>query len=281
MLIERIVSRQNPLVKRFRRVRMGGERHLVLVEGVRLIEEALKSGAHFESVAFTSSLEADERGRALLEALRQVPCRGAHVTEHVMEAISDTETPQGVAAIISRPYYELGDIFAAKPELMVIADQLQDPGNIGAIIRTAEAAGANGFIATRGTVDPFNRKALRASAGSALRLPIATGVRRDEALNECQKHNIKIVVALPHPDRRAHIYTEVDLASPMALVLGGEAGGIDQDAISRADLLVRIPMAKSVESLNVAAAAAVLLYEAARQRGFRFEREIGQAGRAP
>lgn len=259
---------------------MGGERHLVLVEGVRLIEEALKSGARFESVAFTSSLEADERGRALLEALRQVPCRGAHVTEHVMEAISDTETPQGVAAIISRPYYELGDVFAAKPEFVVIADQLQDPGNIGTIIRTAEAAGASGFIATRGTVDPFNRKAVRASAGSALRLPIATGIRLAEALDECQKRGIKIVAALPHPDERARIYTEADLRAPVALVLGGEAGGIDQEAISRATLLVRIPMARRVESLNVAAAAAVLLYEAARQRSFRFQKEMGQAGRA-
>jgi TrmH family RNA methyltransferase len=280
MLIERIVSRQNPLVKRFRRVRMGSERHLVLIEGVRLIEEALKSGAHFESVAFTSSLETDQRGQALLEALRQVPCRGAHVTEHVMEVISDTETPQGVAAIISRPYYELGDIFAARPEFVVIADQLQDPGNIGTIIRTAEAAGASGLIATRGTVDPFNRKALRASAGSALRLPIATGVKLAEALDECQKRSIKIVAASPHHDKRARIYAEANLTAPLSLVLGGEAGGIAEEVTSRATLLVRIPMARGVESLNVAAAAAVLLYEAARQCGFPFQSEIRRAGRA-
>src|SRR4051812_19203788 len=111
MLIEKITSRQNPLVKRFRRVRAGSERHHIFLEGVRLIEDALKTGAHFETVAFTSALEANELGLGLLTALESVPCRGAHVSKQVMEAIAETETPQGVAAIVSRPYFELRDLF--------------------------------------------------------------------------------------------------------------------------------------------------------------------------
>ncbi len=137
MLVEKIISRQNPLVKRFRRVRATGERQHVFLEGVRLIEDALATGARFESVAFTAELESTERGAALLESLRRVQCRGALVSRQVMEAIADTQTPQGVAAIVSRPYLELEELFATSPDLLVIADGLQDPGNLGTIIRTA------------------------------------------------------------------------------------------------------------------------------------------------
>src|SRR5256885_1729914 len=170
MLVEKITSRQNPLVKRFRAVRAGSEHHHILLEGVRLIEDAIAAGAHFETVAFTSSLEESERGLQLIDELQKVPCRGAHLTPQVMQAISDTQSPQGIAAIVSRPFYELAELFANQLTLIIIADGLQDPGNLGTIIRTAEAAGADGLITTRDTVDPFNQKALRASMGSALRL---------------------------------------------------------------------------------------------------------------
>ncbi|HKP14209.1 MAG TPA: RNA methyltransferase, partial [Blastocatellia bacterium] len=172
MLVEKITSRQNPLVKRFRRVRAGSERYHVFLEGVRLIEDALAAGVRFETVAFTSLVETSERGMRLLDELQKVPCRGAHVPPQVMQAIADTESPQGIAAIVNRPYHDLADLFAERPTLLVIADGLQDPGNLGTIIRTAEAANADGLVATRDTVDPFNQKALRASMGSALRLPV-------------------------------------------------------------------------------------------------------------
>jgi TrmH family RNA methyltransferase len=290
MLVEKISSRQNPLVKRFRRVRAGGERHHVFIEGVRLIEDALGANAHFESVAFTSALEANDRGIALLDALRNVPCRGAQVSKQVMEAIADTESPQGVAAIVSRPYFELEELFARNPEMIVIADQLQDPGNLGTIIRTAEAAGAGGLITTRYTVDPFNHKALRASMGSALRLPIISDARRGDVVKLCREHKIKLVASRPMPDRRqpviedvarsesTHVYTEADFTPRVALIVGREASGISEDAAAEADEFVYIPMAEGVESLNVSAAAAILLYEAARQRGFAF---AGAATGAP
>src|SRR5882762_6673482 len=195
MLVEKIISRQNPLVKRFRRVRAMGERHHVFLEGVRLIEDALATGARFESVAFTGELESSERGAALLESLSRVHCRGALVSKQVMEAIADTQTPQGVAAIVSRPYLELEELFATSPDLLVIADGLQDPGNLGAIIRTAEAAGARGLITTRYTVDPFNDKAIRASMGSALRLPLVAGAKRADIAARCREHKIKIIAS--------------------------------------------------------------------------------------
>ncbi len=278
MLVEKITSRQNPLVKRFRLVRAGSERYHIFLEGVRLIEDAIAASAHFETVAFTSALETNERGLKLLDALENIPCRGAHVAKIVMEAIAETESPQGVAAIVTRPYFELQDLFERDLQTIVIADQLQDPGNLGTIIRTAEAAGADGLITTRRTVDPFNHKALRASMGSALRLPLVTDAKRADVLKLCRERGIKIVGSRPTPARAQAViedvertqtiftYTEANLAVPIALILGKEASGISADAAAQADEFVHIPMAEAVESLNVSAAAAILLYEAARQR---------------
>jgi TrmH family RNA methyltransferase len=284
MLVEKITSRQNPLVKRFRRVRAMGERQHIFLEGVRLIEDAIQAGAHFESVAFTSELESNERGAALLDfLLRGVQCRGALVSKQVMEAIVNTQTPQGVAALVSRPYLELDDLFRTKPDLLVIADELQDPGNLGTIIRTAEAAGAGGLITTRYTADPFNDKAIRASMGSALRLPITTGTSRLDVASRCQDQKIRLVASrIQTPQTKGVVdgeesnagssaYYEVDMTLPTALIVGREATGVSESWQKKADEFVHIPMSDGIESLNVAAAAAILLYEAARQRGFKFK----------
>ena len=245
-----------------------------------MIEDAMGAGVHFESVAFSPALESTERGRSLLDELEHVPCRGAFVSKQVMDAIADTESPQGIAALVSRPVYELNDVIAEGSDMIVIADQLQDPGNLGSIIRTAEAAGASGVITTHYTVDPFNHKALRASMGSALRLPLAVYARREDVIALCRERKIKIVASRPASQRPAGViedaaavevlkpYVNVDLTVPFALILGREASGVSEDAAAQADEFLHIPMADHLESLNVAAAAAIILYEAARQREF-------------
>ena len=280
MLVEKITSRQNPLIKRFRRVRTGVERGFVLIEGVRLVEEALSSGIRFESIAYSPALESQERGLALLDKLRAVPCRGANVSTQVMQAIADTESPQGVLAIISRPFYEPGDLFGDDLRFIIIADQLQDPGNLGAIIRTAEAAGASGLLTTRNTVDPFNQKALRASMGSAFRLPIATGARVKELVSHCGQRDVRLVIAQPADDKGGDgkasarqsslCYTDAKFSDPFALVFGKESEGVSGEMSAAASEFIFVPMAPGVESLNVSAAAAIVLYEAARQRNFTF-----------
>ncbi len=287
MLVEKITSRQNPLVKRFRRVRAGAEHHLLFLEGARLIEDAIKAGVHFESIAFTSALEATARGLALMDTLQNVPCRGAHLSQQVMEAIADTESPQGVVALVNRPSYDIEDVLAVEPQLVVIADQLQDPGNLGNLVRTAEAAGANGLITTRYTVDPYNHKSLRASMGAALRLPIANGLAAREIAELCKKRDVKLIASsAAAPDPRSTIedaalvkivrtFTEANFKRPVAVIFGREASGVSQDVSSLADELIHIPMAPGVESLNVAAAGAIILYEAARQRGFALTRGEG------
>ena len=274
MLVEKITSRQNPLVKRFRRVRSGAEPHLILLEGVRLVEEALDSGAHFESIAFTSDLESTNRGLALKDALQRVPCRGAELNKQVMDYMSDTESPQGIAALVVRPHFELEHVFEREPQLLIIADGLQDPGNIGAIVRTAEAAGATGLLATAGTVSPYSPKALRASMGSALRLPIATSQTPDAVVKACAESGVTILASNPtrpeSPRSNSVTYTDADFRIGVAVVIGGEGGGIPSRALADAGRFVHIPMAPSVESLNVASSTAILLYEAARQRNFVF-----------
>jgi TrmH family RNA methyltransferase len=286
MLVEKITSRQNPLVKRFRRVRAGGERPHVFLEGTRLIEDAVATGARFDCVVFTAELSANERGAAVLDLLRGVQCRGALVSGQVMEAIADTRSPQGIAAIVSRPFFELDNLFALAPNFLVIADELQYPGNLGTKIRTAEAAGASGLITTRYTVDAFSDKAIRGSMGSALRLPIVTDSRVEDVIARCRAHNFKIIASAPASARptaviedaaakpRHSAYTRIDLTGPIAIIFGKVGSGVPLPSFNEADELVNIPMADGVESLNVAAAAAILLYEAARQRGFEFKRSV-------
>ncbi|MEW6130770.1 MAG: RNA methyltransferase [Acidobacteriota bacterium] len=291
MLIERITSKQNPLVKRFRQVRAGNERHLLFIEGIRLVEDAIRAGAHFESVAYSLALESSERGRDLQDELLNVRCRAALVPQPILEHMADTETPQGIVAIVSRPYFELNDVFADN-SLIIIADGLQDPGNMGTMIRTAEAAGASGIVTTRQTVDPFNLKALRASMGSVFRLPIVTGAAREEIISTCKARGVKIVATRAQPKSKplledvtkaqpVLIYTEVDFTTPSAFVLGREASGVSEELFTEADVFAHIPMAEGIESLNVAAAATVLLYEAARQRQFTFKSKNQEISQKP
>jgi TrmH family RNA methyltransferase len=281
MLIERITSKQNPLIKRFRQVRAGDERHLVFIEGLRLIEDALAAGVHFESVAYSTVLENSERGRRLQDHLLTVRCRGAFVPQQVLEFMADTESPQGVVAVVSRPYFELDAVFAEAAPLVMVADGLQDPGNLGTIIRTAEAAGASGVLTTRDTVDPFNLKALRASMGSVFRLPVVVGLQRQEIIKKCRERNVTITSTRAHPKTKSLLedvskaqavmnYTEADFTAAVAFVLGREASGVSGELSDQAERFIHIPMAEGIESLNVAAAATVLLYEAARQRNFQF-----------
>ncbi|MBI4851171.1 MAG: RNA methyltransferase [Acidobacteria bacterium] len=267
MLIDKITSRQNPLIKRFRDVRQNQERHLILIEGIRLVEEAIKAQLHFEVVAYTDRLHSTERGQKLYNQLLNLSCRGALVTESIMTAMSDVNSPQGVAAITHIPYATIEDAINKPLPLVIVAHQLQDPGNIGTIIRTAQAIGADSLITTLGTVNPFNLKALRASMGAAFRLPIILNLKSQQLVEFCQTSGLQIITTSITSGKE---YTSFNWKAPLALILGSEASGVDLFLEKASKESVFIPMSKSVESLNVATAGAVLLYEAARQRGFIF-----------
>ncbi|HEX8294461.1 MAG TPA: RNA methyltransferase [Pyrinomonadaceae bacterium] len=266
MTAETITSRRNPLAQRARAVRDGRERELVFVEGVRLCEEALRASVRFESVLYTRALADDARGASLLGGLREV-CRDAHaVSEDVLESVSDTKTPQGVVALARRPRTgrEVLERAAGVP-LVVVMHRANNPSNAGAALRVAEAAGATGVILTEGSTDPLSPKSLRGSMGSAFRLPLWAGPTLAEALGWCAGRGIRTTATAAGAPS---LHTEVDWASPRAVVVGPEAGGLTEDELRAADESVRIPMRAPVESLNLATALAVILYEAARQRRF-------------
>lgn len=263
MLTEQITSRQNPLVKRAQRARDGAEPGRMFVEGIRLIEEALAADVAIEALIYTLALGETERGRALLEHAARRRCRGALVPEQILRAICDVETPQGAIALAATPRFELGDLFDAERPLVVALDALQDPGNVGTILRAAEASGASGVAATPGTAEPYGAKALRASMGSAFRLPVARRVRVAAFAEEARTRGVALYAAAA--DGKS-LYTEVDWSQPCAVLVGNEGAGLSPEARSAADATISIPLAAPVESLNAALAAAVVLFEAARVR---------------
>jgi TrmH family RNA methyltransferase len=265
MMQEVITSRENTLAKHARAVRDGKVRELIFVEGVRLCEEALAANLLVEDVLYTSRVEQDERGAALLRALREVSKRTSAVSEQVLASVSDTKTPQGVVALAARPQTSalVFERVQAEVPLLLIMHRTNNPANAGAVVRTAEAAGATGAVMTAGSTDIHSPKALRGAMGSVFRLPLWTGAEYPEVIAWCRARGIRTVCA----DARAkRPYTEINWTSPSALVVGPEATGLSDEEAAAADEAVSIPMRPPVESLNVAVASAVLLYEAARQR---------------
>jgi RNA methyltransferase, TrmH family len=260
-----ITSRDNALVKRARAVRDGRASELIFVEGVRLCEEALTASLAIEDVICTERIASDERGAQLLSALQSAGKPITLVSEFVFASISDTKTPQGIVLLVRRPAPGKESLLANTVEapLLVILHRINNPANAGAILRTAEAAGARGVILTEGTTDVFSPKALRGAMGSSFRLPLWANASFHEALAWCKEQGIETICA---DSRAGRTHTEVDWTRGSALIVGAESTGLTTEEMNIADEALRIPMRSPVESLNVAVAAAIVLYEAARQR---------------
>lgn len=257
--MERISSRQNPLVKQFRDVAHGGVREAMLLDGEHLIEEALVSGIPIDVAAF-----AERHGnRPLADRLRGEGVTVVFVTDAVLSAISPVQTPSGVVGIARRPAATLEHVFAAKPPLVGMLHDVQDPGNVGAVVRAAEGCGATGVVCSERTADPFGWKALRGAMGSTFRLPVAAGRPLDAAIALARSRGLRVFATTA---RGGTSLPECDLRGPAAVIFGGEGAGLPSALIDAADAQLTIPMKAPVESLNVAIAAALVLYEAARQR---------------
>ncbi|HVG30296.1 MAG TPA: RNA methyltransferase [Pyrinomonadaceae bacterium] len=264
-----ITSRKNSLALRARAVREGrAGRDLIFVEGVRLCEEAARSGLRVEDVLFTEGVTSDERGAPLLEELRRSSTALlTEVSEGVLESVADTRAPQGIVLLARRPPVGRDAFEGAVGDrpLLVILHRVNNPSNAGAVLRVAEAAGASGVVATAGTTDLLSPKALRSAMGSSFRLPLWTGASFDEVTGWCRSRSIKIA-ATDASATRAH--TELDWRGAHAVLCGAEGDGLTAREVAAADERIGIPMRAPVESLNVAVALGVVLYEAARQRGF-------------
>jgi TrmH family RNA methyltransferase len=262
-----IFSRQNPLVKRYRQARAGTDRTAIFLEGTRLIKDVLQSGVEIESVVLARELLTEPSFKALVDGLAAKQVRCEVTTWDMLQYLSDVETPPGVVALAHRTQKNLEELIGAHTgvPLLVLIEGLRDPGNLGTILRAAEAMGATAVVTTPRTVDPFSPKVVRASMGSALRLPVVDQVELPSAAAQVQSAGISIVAATPEGGTAL---TDVDLRPPLAFLIGNEAFGLTEEALALASVRATIPVRRAVESLNAAMAATILLYEAARQRGF-------------
>jgi TrmH family RNA methyltransferase len=259
---EIVKSRANPLFKRFRTLKeQGAERELCLLEGPKLVEEALAAGIELVEAVAAPEVGAAPRTSGALAALRERGVRVRLLHADLVASLSEVETSQGLLALARRPTFEEASLFSTSP-LVIVAVGVQNPGNLGGLLRTAEAAGATGAYLAEGCADPFSWKALRGSMGSAFRLPHVRGEAM-AILDRLEARGIVILAASADGERR---HDEVDLTRPVALLFGSEGSGLPDALARRASGRVRIPLAPPVESLNVGVAAGILLFEAARQR---------------
>lgn len=260
-------GKNNPHVKYLRRLtgrRFRDQEGKFLVEGVRFVEEALNSTWPVEMLVYCQKITEEERGGKLLTSASKLGISLLEVDEPLFKELASTETPQGILAVVQQrdnSLEEMGGI--AHPALLVLVDGVRDPGNLGAIIRSADALGAGGVILLKGTADIYNPKTLRATMGSLFHLPVIQGCAAEEVMDALAAWGIKTVAGAPRASMAVY---DCDLCVPCALAVGGEADGAGEVVMGRVSDLVRIPMPGRAESLNVAVSAGILLYEAVRQR---------------
>jgi RNA methyltransferase, TrmH family len=258
---EAISSSANPMLKDVRRALVGGtltQQGYCVAETFHLLEEALRSDCEVKTVlaaeSVLSAVEVHVRGLARVKV--------AVLPDRLFQALAGTETSQGVMALVKPPEWRLEQLFRGQT-LLVVLDGVQDPGNAGTIVRTAEAFGATGIMFLKGAVSPYNAKTLRASAGSLFRLPFLYGLDPSLARAAVQQNKVELYAGVPARSG-ARVVTEADLRARCGIVIGSEGRGVGEELRGAAQD-VAIPTV-SVESLNAAVAAGILLYEARRQR---------------
>jgi TrmH family RNA methyltransferase len=259
-----ITSPANERLKQARRVRDGRESDLIFVEGERLVEECLQS--KLKLVACFHSPQISLRAQTIISDITAKNIPIYPTADGVLETISDTVNSQGLIVLAERPGSTLDQIMSQgndESPLIVCLDAVQDPGNFGTIVRTAEAAGVKGVVALKGSVEPYAPKTLRSAMGSAFRLPVVSDIGFDEILPRSQAAGIKVVATASNAET---IYNNYDWRQPTLVIFGNEARGAGSELLERCDERLRIPLHAPVESINVAAAAAAVLFEAARQR---------------
>jgi TrmH family RNA methyltransferase len=265
--LRRIEGRHNSLLKELRQSFAHSEATAAgdcAIEGLRIVEEATRSGLRFRAVFFKES--------AQNLAERLLPQIGAHVDtlllpDKLFDAAVPSESPQGVAALVHPKNFSLADILE-RLQLgpIVVLAGLQDPGNLGTILRSAEAFGSAGVVLGPGTVSPMNSKLIRASAGSIFRLPVITAKTAGalEAISaELRAQNVRQIATSSH---KGTPLDQARLSGPMAVFIGSEGGGLARTLLAQADELIAIPHSTQVESLNAGVAGSIVLYESARQR---------------
>jgi TrmH family RNA methyltransferase len=268
----RISSADNKAVKLARKLlakKAGDYRGYYLIEGPKLLAEALDHDAEILFAFFCEETQGgadiiSPRNRALAASFAEAGATVLLTPERVFKSISDTETPQGAAAIVKKPVSSTKTLFERAGGNVLVLDRIQDPGNVGSLIRTADAAGFCGIVAVSGVCDPYGSKSVRAAAGALFRVPVLFVKDADEAVALLASAGKRVIVA----DARGGVSCyDADLARDIALVIGNEGSGPSKIFSENASPVVSVPMPGGAESLNAAVAAAVLMFESVRQRG--------------
>lgn len=296
MTLKPITSPQNSFYKealKLQNPKDARKNNVFTVEGVRAVQEVFQAGWQIHSLwveegfdiensLFDRMKERSSSGKANINALR-ADQGGQHAVQDSLDAaqgnpvnlqvyilprqlfarLADTKSPQGILAIVYRKEWKLSGLLSKEAPLFVILEDLQDPGNAGTILRTADAAGADAVFVTKGTVDVFSQKVVRSSMGSLLHLPVITVPSAEELAPHLQKKGIRLYAGDLKAEKAPW---QADLSQKTAILIGNEGAGLSEGAKKSADELIRIPMPGQAESLNAAIAAGMLLYEAVRQR---------------
>jgi TrmH family RNA methyltransferase len=254
-----IVSQQNSQIKNIRRLRRCKGDHLLL-EGPHLVFEACRSGLTLETVLASPEFLSSAAGRRLE---RELPRPPLEVAPQLLDRLCDADSPRGVLAVARLARGDVSSLPAEQGGITVLAAGLQDPGNLGALARVTEAVGASGLALTPSSVHPNHSRALRASAGSLLRLPVAVGVSHRELMEHLAPARPRSVALVPRGGTNLY---EADLTGSLVLIVGAEGPGLPAETIDAVDLRVSIPLAPPVESLNATSAAAIALFEIQQRR---------------
>lgn len=263
-----ISSRQNEAVKKFRKVFSGMGKHfptLFAIEGIKLIQEALKEDVDFEAVLIGEGLLRDAAVGPVLWrdlASRHLPVLVA--TDAVLASVSAVAADQGILALGRRRHWPWEALFPERtPALIAVACGIQDPGNLGTLIRTCDATRCTGMITCGGTVDPYHAKVVRASMGSVFRVPVVETRTLAESLALLRAQPLQIIATAPRAPLR---HLDIDFTKLVAVLFGNEGQGLPEEAYAAADQTICVPISDRVDSLNVGIAAAIVLYEAFKQR---------------
>jgi TrmH family RNA methyltransferase len=259
-----ITSASNPRLKQLRAALRDGwpdSQGRVQIEGPKLVREAIQSHLQVEEVFVSESCRRDPGIQALL---RQIPGKPeiVEVSDRLFPTLVSTGNPQGLLALARLPSIQLGKLLRSA-SMLLVGCELQDPGNLGTLLRSAEAFGVEGVLLTQTSVNPWNEKVVRASAGSIFRVPCLGGFESTELLRNLDRNGFRFAAATP---QAAIDFREADYHGRFALILGNEGKGLSEKVLTRVQARIHIPMTAGIESLNVAVAASIVLCEAARQR---------------
>ena len=267
-MIERIDSPANKKIKLAAALKQRKQREktgLFVAEGIRLCEMAAEAGWQVEFGLLTGQMREQERGAKLVGKLTGQNCPLYEVLEAVFAKAAGTETPQGILLVMGQKNPSLPQIAERENPLYVVMDGVQDPGNAGTIIRTADAVGADGVILLKGSVDVYGDKAVRSTMGSIFHVPVYSGVSVEELTDFARRNDLQLLATAL--DEMAKPHFGQDFTQGTAVVLGNEGNGVSQEILAVAQKTY-IPMYGQAESLNVGMSGAIVLYEALRQRKF-------------